>query len=76
VEKTLRLESADALPHFSTAAATTKLTEVCWGEGTGRKNSQTACRKTWVEKWFSPNRGIYQDQHARIIIMARRKISN
>jgi len=33
-----------------------------------RKNSPTACRKTWWRKCVPSDRGIYKDQHARIII--------
>src|SRR5512143_3413436 len=63
--------------HFPTATTTNEVTLVpprSAEERTGRENSQTACRKTWLSEKVFRDREIYQDRHARIIIMARRPL--
>ena len=62
--------------HFSTAAATTnELTGVCGGEDRTKEQSN-GVPENLSRQMVSSNRAIYQDRHARIIIMARRTISN
>ena len=70
VEKTLPLESTQRFPpfHRHDDKFEWNVPPKSAEERRRRKNSPTACRKTWWRKCVPSDRGIYKDRHVRIII--------